>query len=341
MCPEFFSGVAVYPAKAACQMNRVLRIWEVLLPFKSLAKLHSWESIVMLDMLEAPTAQLLYETLDHPPHLPTTPFLGHTFQMNKDSYGFHKKSRDAFGPVYRTKRLGTWRANFFGPNAREFILTDKEKLFLNEKGWSSTLGTMFSGGLMLRDIDDHCRHRRIMKAAFRSVAMRQYEARMATEMPRLLAQLPQERNFDFYQAIKTLTLRMGPAIFLGLVVDAPRAGRLNIAFMGEINAIASPIWRPLPFTPMAKGVASRRYLRSLLRGTVTERRNGDRQDFFSRMCRPRDEDGSALTDDEIADHFNFFLMAAHDTTATAQTTLIWSLTTLKTSRIASEGRNHI
>lgn len=279
----------------------------------------------MFDMTEDPNTELPYEQLRHLPNLPVTPGFGHTLQILRDPYGFQKKNRDAFGPVYRTKLLGTWRANLYGPDALELMLMDSDKLFSNEQGWSTTLGTMFPGGLMLRDFDDHRRHRRIMQAAFRSGAMTQYSARMADEMPGLVASLPVERSFDFYAAIKNLTLRMGSAIFLGLDVDDPRAARLNAAFLDEINAIISPIRRSLPFTPMAKGVASRRYLRAFLRDMIAERRSSDKEDFFSQMCRARDEDGTAWTDDEIVDHFNFLLMAAHDTTATGLTALIWGL----------------
>jgi cytochrome P450 len=44
------------------------------------------------------------------------------------------------------------------------------------------------------------------------------------------------------------------------------------------------------------------------------------------MCHAKDEEGRAWTDDEIVEHFNFMMMAAHDTTASALTTMTWAIT---------------
>lgn len=44
------------------------------------------------------------------------------------------------------------------------------------------------------------------------------------------------------------------------------------------------------------------------------------------MCRTTDDKDHHWTDQEIANHFDFLLMAAHDTTAIALTTMIWALT---------------
>jgi cytochrome P450 len=42
-------------------------------------------------------------------------------------------------------------------------------------------------------------------------------------------------------------------------------------------------------------------------------------DIFSQICRATHEDGSLLTDDEIVDHMNFLMMAAHDTITSSTT----------------------
>ena len=262
--------------------------------------------------------------LAHLPHLPTSPFVGHTLHILRDPYGLHRRSLAAFGPIYRIKLLGHWRASLNGPDALELILTDRDQLFSSHHGWDS-LHRLFPGGLMLRDFEDHRRHRRIMQAAFRANAMAHYRQRMAAEMDGLVAELPMGRTFTFYPAIKALTLRVGAAVFMGLPLDDPRTARLNSAFIAEIAAALSPIRQPLPFTPMARGVAGRRFLTRTFRELIAERREGDGDDFFSQMCRATDEDGSHWSDEEIVDHFNFLLMAAHDTTASALATLVWAL----------------
>ena len=262
--------------------------------------------------------------VSHLPHLPATPFLGHTLDIRRDAYGLHRRSLDAFGPIYRIKLLGQWRVSLNGPDALEFILMDREQLFSSHEGWDA-LHDLFPGGLMLRDFDDHRRHRRIMQGAFRAAAMAQYRKRIAGEMDTLVADLPVGRAFAFYPAIKELMLRVGAAVFMGLPLDDPRTGALNRAFVAEVMAALAPIRRPLPFTAMARGVAARRFLTRTFRAMIAERRSGEGDDFFSQMCRATDEDGTHWSDEEIVDHFNLLMMAAHDTTASALAALVWAL----------------
>jgi cytochrome P450 len=59
---------------------------------------------------------------------------------------------------------------------------------------------------------------------------------------------------------------------------------------------------------------------------VEERRNSKGEDFFTRMCHAKDEDGKGWSDAEIVVHFNFMMMAARDTTTSALTTMVWAIT---------------
>ena len=52
-------------------------------------------------------------------------------------------------------------------------------------------------------------------------------------------------------------------------------------------------------------------------------REGD--DFFTQFCNVRDEDGNLLTDQEVIDHMNFLMMAAHDTLTSSLTSTVYYL----------------
>ena len=66
-----------------------------------------------------------------------------------------------------------------------------------------------------------------------------------------------------------------------------------------------------------------------MRRRIPERRAGEGDDLLSQLCRARIEDGEdegrRFTDDEIVEHLNFLLMAAHDTTTSGLTTMVWAL----------------
>lgn len=265
-------------------------------------------------------------SLDHIPNLPPKPVVGHTLDVLNDSYGLHRRSRAAFGPVYKIKLLGKWRVSLGGADALEFILGDTDNLFSSAGGWDMLQG-LFGGGLMLRDFGDHRAHRRIMQAAFRKPVLDAYRDRMTGALDDLIAQWPAGQGFAFFPAIKTLTLQMGAAVFMGLPVNDPRVPKLNQAFIDEVTASMGVIRTPLPFTKIRRGMRARAYLRDTFSGMIEERRANPGDDFFSQMCLARDEDDNGWTDAEIVDHFNFLLMAAHDTTAASLTKMIWAMAT--------------
>ena len=254
----------------------------------------------------------------------TLPLLGNTLHFLRDSYGFSQRNIERFGQVYRVRTMGRRRVVLHGADAVEFVLTDRDQIFSSAEGWDM-ISPLFSGGLMLRDFDDHRRHRRVMQAAFKAQAMRDYLAAMAPEIDRLVGQWPSGRRFAFYPAVKALTLRMGGAVFMGLSPDDPEADRLNRALVDELAAAFAIVRRPLPFTKMSRGLRGRGRLRARFSALIAERRRTGGDDFFSRMCVAEDEDGRAWSDAEIVDHFNFLMMAAHDTTSTALTAMAWGL----------------
>ncbi len=264
--------------------------------------------------------------LAHIPHMPGKPLVGHTLDLLNDAYGLHGRSIEACGPVYKIKLLGEWRVSLGGADALAFILGDTDGLFSSKGGWEM-LDVLFGGGLMLRDFGDHRAHRRIMQSAFRKPVMDAYRDSMAKALDQLIAAWPQDEPFAFFPAIKVMTLQMGAAVFMGLPLDDPRVPKLNKAFQDEVAASLGVIRKPLPFTKLRRGIKARAYLRDTFRQMIPERRANGGDDFFSQMCQARDEDGNGWTDDEIVDHFNFLLMAAHDTTAASLTKMIWAMGT--------------
>lgn len=264
--------------------------------------------------------------LSHIPGPPTPPIFGHTLTIAKDSYGTQQDYMRRYGSVYKTKMLGVWRVNLCGPDALEHVLLDKEKIFSSKGGWDA-LQRIYPGGLILQDFDGHRQNRRIMMAAFRATAIRDYRIRMSGIMKDLIASWPEDEPFDFYTAIKDLTLRMGGAVFMGLPLDGDLAKKINRAITNEIRASVTPIRWAIPFTPMWHGVKGRDFLRETFRSLIAERREKGGDDFFSLMCLATDDDGKGWSEEEILNQFNLLIMAAHDTTATSLTVIMAALGT--------------
>jgi cytochrome P450 len=75
----------------------------------------------------------------------------------------------------------------------------------------------------------------------------------------------------------------------------------------------------------SRGLRARRLLEGVLRARLPATRAGDGEDLFSALCQASSEDGRRFGDDDVVNHMIFLLMAAHDTTTSALTTMTYYL----------------
>ena len=252
------------------------------------------------------------------------PLVGNTFTMLADPHAFVRRMIATHGPVYKNKAFGGWNVALIGPDANELVLFDRDKIFSNEQGWGPILDQLFPRGLMLMDFDHHRADRRALSIAFKPEPMRHYSGalnRGIAERVKGWGGSPMQ----FYPAIKKLTLDLAADSFIG-IPWGPEADRINEAFVYMVQASVAPIRRPLPGTLMRKGVKGREFLVDYFtRETHRRRAEGGGQDMFSQFATATREDGSLLPVDEVVDHMNFLMMAAHDTITSSATSLIWLL----------------
>lgn len=252
------------------------------------------------------------------------PVVGNTFRMLADPHAFTRRMVETYGRVYKSRAFGGWNVAMVGADANELVLFDREKLFSSEQGWGPILDRLFPRGLMLMDFDHHRTDRRALSIAFKPGPMRHY----AGSLNRGIAQAVKGWGgapMQFYPAIKQLTLDLAADSFIG-IPWGPEADRINEAFVYMVQASVAPIRTPLPFTLMRKGVKGRAFLVDYFTKETRRRRaEGGGQDMFSQFATATREDGSMLPVDEVVDHMNFLMMAAHDTITSSATTLVWLL----------------
>jgi cytochrome P450 len=252
------------------------------------------------------------------------PLVGNTFTMLADPHAFVARMIAKHGPVYKNRAFGGWQIAMIGPDANELVLFDRDKIFSNEQGWGPILDQLFPRGLMLMDFDHHRADRRALSIAFKPEPMRHYSGalnRGIAEQVKGWGGSPME----FYPAIKKLTLDLAADSFIG-IPWGPEADRINEAFVYMVQASVAPIRKPLPGTLLRKGVQGRAFLVDYFtRETHRRRAEGGGQDMFSQFATATREDGTLLPVDQVVDHMNFLMMAAHDTITSSATSLIWLL----------------
>ena len=251
------------------------------------------------------------------------PLVGTTFQQLRDPHAFTRKMAATYGPIYRVRSFGGRTVQLLGPDANELVLFDRDKVFSSEQGWGPILNLLFPRGLMLMDFEQHRVHRRTLSVAFKPEPMKLYCAALNEGIARRLKDWS-GTAFEFYAGIKALTLDLAATSFLG-IPWGPEADRINQAFVDMVQASVGVVRIPIPGTKMAKGVAGRAYLKDYFGREVPKRRASDAQGMFSQICRATNEDGSLLSDDDIIDHMNFLMMAAHDTITSSATSMIMLL----------------
>jgi cytochrome P450 len=270
-------------------------------------------------------------TLAHLPGEDGWPIVGNTFAALNDPVGRVQAMYRKHGPVYRDHLFGVRSVAMLGPEANELVLFDRDKNFSSAVGWGFLLDRLFPRGLMLMDFDEHRLHRKALGVAFKPGPMKAYLGALNIGISRRIAEwhmagTGQGGTTDllFCPAVKQLTLDLAATSFLGIELG-PEANAVNRAFADMVAAIIGVVRTPIPGTQMWKGMKGREVVVAFFCKEIPRRRAGNATDLFSELCRATKEDGSLLTDQEIADHMSFLMMAAHDTLTSSVTSLVYLL----------------
>ena len=229
------------------------------------------------------------------------------------------------GPVV-ARDAGRFRmVNLYGPEANRAVLKDRERIFSSKKPWTMIMGRIFPAGLLLRDGDEHKHHRRIMHTAFQRPALREYLVRMNPMIEKRLVEWGhQDGPLLAFKAIKELTLDMAATIFLGADLG-PGTRRMNGVFENLVAASMSRIRLPIPGLEFQRGLKGREFMIRYLGDLIPAKRSAPERDMFSRLCHAQTEEGQRFSDQEVIDHMVFLMMAAHDTTTSTLSSLVYEL----------------
>lgn len=260
--------------------------------------------------------------LDHVPGDDGPPIVHNTFRFLRDPFGFDAGLLRRFGPLVRTRAFGRRIVLVGSADLASRLLLDRERSLSSHDGWGHHLGGLFDGGLMLRDFDEHKHHRGIMQAAFKPKARAGYHATIDRQFAATVdAWLAAGGSLKFYPAIRRALIEQAGAAFLGLP-PGPHVELAARCFDAIRTATMTVVKRQIPGTIWWRGTRARRELAAMLLALIPERREAGGDDLFSVLCRAQDEQGQRFDDAAIVDHTIFLLFAAHDTTASALTTMI-------------------
>ncbi len=197
------------------------------------------------------------------------------------------------------------------------------------EGNSSLLDVMGEHSLLLLDEDQHARARKLLTPAFTTGALNGYRPMFSDLARAEIAGWSDGQEFASIARMQAITLEIILRVVFG-VTDPERLAELRplVTKIANLDLVMLLAWRypklqKLP--PWRTHAAAQQELDDLLYAEIAARRadptTQDRDDLLSRLLRPSD-DGDVLTDTELRDQLITFLLAGHETTATA---LAWAL----------------
>ena len=255
------------------------------------------------------------------------PLLGHTVPFFRRGPDFAVHLYEKYGPLFFSAVPVLGGINVLGPDATQAVFSNKNKDF-SQEGWQQLIGPFFNRGLMLLDFDEHLYHRRIMQEAFTRPRLAGYVEHMDRVVTAVVDDWPtNDARFLFNPAVKKLTLDIASMVFMGHEpgTDDDLVAKVNDAFTITTRAGGAMLRYPVPPFKWWRGLRARKFLESYYYERVKERRNPDGTDMLTALCHAEDEDGNRFTDEDIVNHMILLMMAAHETSTSATTTMAYNL----------------
>ncbi len=235
---------------------------------------------------------------------------------------------EEYGPVFSMRLMYAPVVFAIGPEANHHITVTGASNFRWRDGGMGDLIPLLGDGLLTTDGDYHRRARRIMLPAFHREQIAAAQGVMAEEAERALRSWRPGERLDLYAWTRRLALRVAMRALFGF--DPSRSADMAARFERALGfwgrAYAAQMLRG-PGSPYRAMVSARGWLDRVIFGEIEgRRRSGERgQDILSLLMDATDEDGSALSDQELRDQVMTLLFAGHDTTTSTVTFLFYEL----------------
>jgi cytochrome P450 len=182
-------------------------------------------------------------------------------------------------------------------------------------------------GLFHVNGDEHRRHRRLLMPAFHKTRLETYREDMATIASDLADRFRVGETRDLHADMTELTLRIATKTLFG-EDEKERGLRLSRMMQEWLLAMFSPqlllLRADLPGLPYRRFLDLTRAIDAETTAIVRGKRaraSSDATDMLSTLLAARDEDGSALGEDELIGHAGVIFAAGHETSTNA---LAWT-----------------
>lgn len=256
------------------------------------------------------------------------PILGHMVEWLRGGPDYLMRQYHIHGPVLFGDSPVLPTVAALGPDAAQVIYSNRNKDY-SQKGWVPVIGPFFRRGLMLLDFEEHLFHRRIMQEAFVRPRLVNYVEQIDRVASKVIADdwVTDDSRFLLHPAMKELTLDIAALVFMGHEpgTDHELVTKVNKAFTTTTRSGNAVIRTSVPPFAWWRGLRARALLEDYFTARVQEHRGKEGDDLLTALCYAEDEAGNRFSDTDIVNHMIFLMMAAHDTSTSAATSMVYNL----------------
>ena len=272
----------------------------------------------------------LMEAATRPPTLPGSLFMGSATALRKDALGtLLAAQRDHGDVVFVTAGPPGLRTEFYGvfhPDGVRRVLANRETDYRKDNPHWEEMRDVLGNGIVVAQDEDWRMQRRALQPLFTPQKVNSYAAIMAGETNRLMARwrAAEDGVVDLGRDVGALTLQViGRILFgneLGSAVDTVQDS-FPVINRYVLSRGMSPVRVPQSWPTPAnrRMLAARRNLYAMCDRIISGHRAATEtdKDFVGLMMQSRTDGGASFDDEQIRDQVLLFMLAGHDTTASA------------------------
>lgn len=264
-----------------------------------------------------------------PPSPPGHFLVGHLPEL-RDPLGFYSRIRGEYGDVVKIKLANYTSFLMSHPDAVETVLVTNHRNFIKHSFFWRHVTSLFGQGLLTSEGSHWVQQRKLIQPAFHRDRINGYGAVMVERTEHMLESWRDGQTRDVHSDMMHLTMEIVVRTLFGSDVSAEDAAAVSDAFNVAVEQIAVRFRRPFripDWIPLPSNVKFNRSVRELdrlmyslirARRATSERGN----DLLSMLVDARDENGQAMSDQQLRDEAITLFLAGHETTAIA---LSWTL----------------
>lgn len=265
------------------------------------------------------------------------PFLGSIVPLSRDARGFFTRVLREHGDRVRMKVLGRDVLLLAHPQDVEQVLV-RDQASYGRSAEIRKLAPIFGDGLLASEGALWNRQRRMIQPSFRHDALAQYASIMLSVIRRQMLEWQDGAVLDIHREMMRYTREVICAVLFGedFAGEVNLGEAVSIVFGGlRSEVLYLPVWRRLPFKRSREWTRAVAILNRAVRMAIERGRTSQTQrtDLLAALLDARDDEGIAMSDQQIHDEILTFFLAGHETAALG---LTWTLHLLAANPRAQE-----